>query len=88
MSVGNGANSPERRSQDGCHISVTLKEYQELIAIIDRALSRFGGRPPEETFDLEVYDELRRAREAIVRAGRDLRDPNVRRDSKSPLESS
>lgn len=67
-------------------MSVTQQEYQELISTIDKALSRFSGKPTEEGFDLEIYQELRRVRETLIRAQRDLRDKNVTRDSKSPLE--
>lgn len=66
---------------------VTQPKYQQLMAIIDRALSQFDGKPPEEGFDMEIYNELRKVRETIVRVQRDLRDKNITRDSHSPLES-
>jgi len=66
---------------------VTQKEYQELLQEVDKALTRFGGRPTEEGFDLEIYEELRRVREMLIRANRDLSDPNVQRDSRNPLGS-
>jgi hypothetical protein len=69
-------------------VNVNQQEFQELLAAIEKSLAIFRERPPEGGFDLEVYDELRRAREILIRAHRDLRDPNVPRDSKSPLESS
>jgi hypothetical protein len=62
-------------------------EYQALLGAIDKALAQFEAKPTEPGFDLEIYDELRRVREAVVRASRDLRDTNIRRDSKSPLET-
>jgi hypothetical protein len=68
------------------NMSVTHQEYQELISNLDKALSKFPGKPVEEGFDLEIYQELRRVREVLIRAQRDLRDKNVSRDSKSPLE--
>lgn len=66
---------------------VTPTEYLELLGEIDKALTRFGGKPAEEGFDLEIYEELRRVRELLVRAKRDSTDPNVRRDSRNPLGS-
>lgn len=67
-------------------MSVTQPQYQELLASIEKALARFPAKPAEEGFDLEIYEELRRVRETIIRAERDLRDKNVPRDSNSPLE--
>jgi hypothetical protein len=66
-------------------MGMTQAEYQALVGAIDKALAQFEGKPSEPGFDLEIYDELRRVREAVLRAGRDLRDVNIRRDSKSPL---
>lgn len=68
-------------------VNVNQKEFQDLLAAIDKSLSLFSERPPEPGFDLEVYEELRRVRETLIRAHRDLRDKNIPRDSKSPLES-
>lgn len=68
-------------------MSVNQKELQEILAAIDRSLELFGEKPAEPGFDLEVYDELRRVRETLIRAHRDTRDKNIKRDSKSPLES-
>jgi hypothetical protein len=68
-------------------MNVNQQEFQDLLAAIDQSLSLFGGRPPGPGFDLLVYDELRRVRETLIRARRDMRDKNIRRDSKSPLES-
>lgn len=62
-------------------------EFKELLSAIDRSLAIFGEKPAEPGFDLEVYDELRRVRETLIRARRDMRDKNIRRDSKSPLGS-
>lgn len=67
-------------------MNVAQSKYQELIATIDKALDRFQGKPAEKGFDLEIYDELRRVRETLIRAQRDLRDKNATRDSRSPLE--
>lgn len=67
-------------------MSVTQQEYQELLSGVNKALARFGGKPAEEGFDLEIYQELWRVRETIIRAQRDLRDKNVPRDSRSPVE--
>lgn len=67
-------------------MNVTQPKYQELIASIDKALARFHGKPAEG-FDLEIYEELRRVRETLIRAQRDLRDKNLSRDSRSPMGS-
>lgn len=68
-------------------MNVNQQEFQNLLAAIDRSLSLFGGKPTEQGFDQLVYDELRRVRETLIRARRDMRDKNIPRDSKSPLES-
>ena len=68
-------------------MNVNQKEFEELLATIDRSLALFGGRPMEPGFDLEIYEELRRVRETLIRARRDMRDKNIRRDSKSPLDA-
>ncbi|HYC71971.1 MAG TPA: hypothetical protein VEB66_12235 [Opitutaceae bacterium] len=64
-------------------------EYEELLSALDRSLSLFGERPQEPGFDQAVYEELRRVRETLIRARRDMRDHNVeakpKHDSKSPL---
>lgn len=68
-------------------VLVNPENFQALMRAIDRALSQFSEPPTESGFDLEVYDELRRVRETLIRAQRDLRDTNIRRDSKNPLET-
>lgn len=59
------------------------------MSALDRSLALFGEQPHEPGFDLTVYEELRRVRETLIRAKRDMRDPNLKpkpkRDSKSPL---
>ncbi len=65
-------------------MSVDDKEYQELLNAIDQSLRHFEARPIESGFDQEVYDELRRVRESLVRAHRDKHDVNIKRDSRSP----
>ena len=69
-------------------MNVNQQEFQNLLASIDRSLALFGGKPTEPGFDLVVYEELRRVRETLIRARRDMRDKNIPRDSRSPLESS
>jgi hypothetical protein len=69
-------------------VIVNPQEFQDLLAAIDKSLAFFDEKPPGPGFDHEVYDELRRARETLIRAQRDLRDKNIPRDSRSPLESS
>jgi hypothetical protein len=64
------------------------KDYREILRALDRALTQFGERPTDTSFDISVYDELRKARETLIRAQRDLRDPKTKkRDSRSPLGS-
>lgn len=65
---------------------VNQQEFEKLMATIERSLELFGEKPTEPGFDLEVYEELRRVRETLIRARRDMRDKNIKRDSKSPLE--
>jgi hypothetical protein len=66
---------------------VNEQEYQALLSAIDRALGQFQEPPEEPGFDRDIYEELRRVRETIIRSHRDRRDPGIRRDSKSPLGS-
>jgi hypothetical protein len=68
---------------------VNDQEFKDLLSAIDRSLAIFGEKPAEPGFDLEVYEELRRVRETLIRARRDMRDTNItiKRDSKSPLGS-
>lgn len=68
-------------------MSVNDEEFQSLLASIDRSLAIFGERPAEPGFEFELYEELRRVRETLIRARRDMRDKNIQRDSKSPLGS-
>lgn len=84
---GNGAIYPEGSPLTSVDMCVNQQEFQELLTTVERSLALFGERPAEPGFDLEVYEELCRVRETLIRARRDLRDKNVRRDSKSPLGS-
>jgi hypothetical protein len=68
-------------------MNVNPQEFRELMAALDKSLAHFGDTLPESGFDLEVYEELRRVRETLIRAHRDMHDKNIPRDSKSPLES-
>lgn len=83
----NGANPAGEEFYRGVDMCVNQQEFQELVNAIDRSLAIFGEKPTEPGFDLEVYEELRRVRETLIRARRDMRDKNVRHDSKSPLGS-
>lgn len=73
----------------GLRMRVNQKEFEELVSALDRSLAIFGERPPEPGFDQAVYEELRRVRETLIRARRDMKDPNTppKRGSKSPLGS-
>ena len=66
-------------------VLVNPENFQALMKAIEKALGQFPEAPSEPGFDLEVYEELRRVREALIRAQRDLRDTNIRRDSRNPL---
>ncbi len=70
-------------------MSINEDEYRNLLVAIDRALWHFEVRPVEAGFDQEVYDELRRVRETLLRGHRDHHDPSLKRDdSPSPSGSS
>lgn len=84
----NGANSAGEGFRAGVDMCVNQQEFEELLSALDRSLAIFGEKPAEPGFDLEVYEELRRVRETLIRARRDMRDTNIKRDSKSPLGSS
>jgi hypothetical protein len=58
-------------------MSLSEPEFQEFLAAIDRSISHFGGRPSEPGADLQLYEALQRIREAMIRARRDFRDPNI-----------
>lgn len=57
---------------------VNQKEFDELLSALDRSLAIFGDKPTEPGFDLAVYEELKRVRETLIRARRDMQDPNVK----------
>ena len=80
----NGANPAGEKFTLVVDMCVNQQEFEDLLAAIDRSLAIFGDKPMEPGFDLEVYEELRRVRETLIRARRDMRDQNLR-DSKSPL---
>lgn len=87
----NGANPAGEEFTRGVDMCVNQQEFEDLLKALDRSLSLFGEKPVEPGFDLEVYEELQRVRETLIRARRDMRDTNVirdtniKRDSKSPL---
>ena len=58
-------------------MSLSDREFQEFLDALDRSIARFGGRPAEPGVDLELYCELCRIRETMIRLRRDLQDPNV-----------
>ena len=68
-------------------MSLSDQEFKEFLAIIDRTISSFGGRPLEPGVDLEFYEDLLRIRETMIRAHRDCRDPNIIRDTPLPPAS-
>ena len=61
-------------------MSLSDRDFREFLDALDHSLARFGGRPVEPGVDLDLYEELLRVREAMVRARRDCQDPNVTRD--------
>jgi hypothetical protein len=68
-------------------MSLSDREFKEFLDAIDRTLAAFGGRPAEPGVDLELYYELRRIRETMIRARRDVGDSNVRRDKQPPKKA-
>jgi hypothetical protein len=58
-------------------MSLSDREYQEFIDALDRSIAQFGMRPAEPGIDLDLYNDLRRIRETMIRLRRDLQDPNV-----------
>lgn len=58
-------------------MSVNEAQFTALLTSIEQALRHFETRPAEPGFDQEVYDELRRVRETLLRGRRDARDPNL-----------
>jgi hypothetical protein len=68
-------------------MSIDDKEFKELLEAVEQSLRHFESRPLEPGFDREVYEELRRVRESLLRAHRDKLDPNIPRDSHSPSGS-
>lgn len=65
-------------------MSLDDQEFKELLDAVEQSLRHFESRPIESGFDQEVYDELRKVRESLIRARRDAFDPNIKRDSRSP----
>lgn len=68
-------------------MSIDDQEFKELLEAVEQSLRHFESRPIEPGFDQEVYDELKRVRESLIRAHRDNLDPNIQRDSRSPSGS-
>jgi hypothetical protein len=66
-------------------MSINEKEFKALFDAVERALRNFETPPAEPGFDREVYEELRRVRETLLRGRRDQRDSSVRRGSPSPF---
>jgi hypothetical protein len=66
-------------------MSINEKEFQDLFEAVERALQHFTPPPAEPGFDREVYEELRRVREMLLRGQRDQRDPKIKRGSPSPF---
>lgn len=58
-------------------MSLSDREFQEFLDALDRSIGQFGGRPTEPGVDMELYNELLRIRETMIRMRRDLQDPNV-----------
>jgi hypothetical protein len=52
-------------------------EYREVLESLDRALTQFADKPVDAGFDLNLYEEIRRARETLIRAQRDWRAKNA-----------
>jgi hypothetical protein len=60
-------------------------DYRTILNAIDESLRLMGDEPIEAGYEHEIYQELRKIRETLIRAQRDTRDKNVQRpDSRSP----
>jgi hypothetical protein len=66
-------------------MSINEKEFKVLFEAVERALRNFEAPPAEPGFDREIYEELRRVRETLLRAHRDQQDPKVKQGSPSPF---
>ncbi|HWA09680.1 MAG TPA: hypothetical protein VG838_09540 [Opitutaceae bacterium] len=61
------------------------EDYRTILNSIEQTLRLIGDEPPEKEADLEIYNELRKIRETLIRAQRDSLDKNLKRpDSRSP----
>ena len=60
-------------------MSLSDQEFKDFIDAIDRSIAHFRERPSEPGPDLDLYEDLRKIREAMIRARRDYQDPNVTR---------
>lgn len=58
-------------------MSLSDREFQEFLEALEHSIASFGGQPLEPGVDRDLYDELRRIRETMIRARRDLQDPNI-----------
>ena len=62
------------------------QDYRTILNAIDESLRLMGDEPVDPGCEHEIYRELRKIRETLIRAQRDSRDKNVQRpDSRSPL---
>jgi len=64
-------------------MSLSDQEFEEFLAMIDQSIAKFGGRPANPGIDLDLYNELRRIRETMIRLRRDIGDPNVPGETQS-----
>jgi hypothetical protein len=61
------------------------QDYRTILHAIDESLRLMGDPPAEAGYELEIYQELRKIRETLIRAQRDALDKNIQRpDSRSP----
>lgn len=61
------------------------QDYRTILNAIDESLRLMGDEPADAGYELEIYQELRKIRETLIRAQRDSRDKNAQRpDSRSP----
>ena len=61
------------------------QDYRTILDAIDESLRLMGDEPVEPGYEHEIYLELRKIRETLIRAQRDSLDKKIQRpDSRSP----
>lgn len=58
-------------------MSLDDHDLRTCLDAIEQSLTHFREKPDESSAERRLYDDFLRLRESLVRARRDLRDPNV-----------